>query len=121
MINLKPQIKQALERNQELVSLLGGNRIYQLTAPNKTEFPRITYFELVNRDAGFADDQSISSHIMFQISIWSDEAKHLSLLGNQIDLSMKSLGFSRIFSTDFYEEDTQIFHRPMRYRKLEVL
>ena len=28
MINLRPEIVQALENNQELVSLLGGKRVY---------------------------------------------------------------------------------------------
>ena len=28
MINLRPEIVQALENNQELVSLLGGRRVY---------------------------------------------------------------------------------------------
>lgn len=43
MINLRPEIVQALENNQELVSLLGGRRVYYRKAKNAEEFPRITF------------------------------------------------------------------------------
>ncbi|MBJ8026350.1 hypothetical protein JDS90_33850, partial [Bacillus cereus] len=52
MMNLRPEIVQALENNQELVSLLGGKRVYYRKAKHAEEFPRITFFELDNRPDG---------------------------------------------------------------------
>ncbi|PHG55644.1 tail completion protein gp17, partial [Bacillus toyonensis] len=71
MINLRPEIVQALENNQELVSLLGGKRVYYRKAKHAEEFPRITFFELNNRPDGFADNEESESEITFQIDIWS--------------------------------------------------
>ena len=42
MINLRPEIVQALENNQELV-FIGGKRVYYRKAKNAEEFPRITF------------------------------------------------------------------------------
>lgn len=114
MINLKPVVLQALESNQALLSLLGGKRIYQLVAPDAEEFPRVTFFELDNRDYSFADDTALSSEIKFQISVWSKGST--SAIAMEVDKTMKELGFQRYFATDLYEDDTKVFHKPMRYR-----
>lgn len=115
MINIKSEIVKALESNQELISLLGGKRIYQLKAPNSEEFPRVTYFELNNFDNDYADDTAISSDISYQFSIWTKNAAQLAPIGMQIDLTMKSLNFKRTSSIDMYEDDVGVFHRAMRF------
>ncbi|MED0676985.1 DUF3168 domain-containing protein [Aneurinibacillus thermoaerophilus] len=114
MINLKPKILQALESNQALVSLLGGKRIYQLVAPKPDEFPRVVFYEIDNKDGKFADDEAISSDIKIQVSVFSKGST--SAIAQEVDRTMKSLGFSRYASTDLYEEDTKVFHKPMRYK-----
>jgi hypothetical protein len=113
MINIKPEVLQALESNQALVSLLGGPRIYQQVAPNPDEFPRITFFEMANFDTTFADDQAIESEIHIQIDIWSKDST--SAIAQEVDRTMKSIGFKREASADLYEDDTKIFHKAMRY------
>ncbi|MFB5557315.1 DUF3168 domain-containing protein [Bacillus cytotoxicus] len=115
MINLRPVILQALEANQELVSLLGGKRIYYRKAKNATEFPRITFFELDNRPDGFADNKERESEILFQIDIWSKNST--TAIHQKVNEVMKSIGFSRYAVADLYEEDTQIFHYAMRFAK----
>lgn len=119
MINIKPKIAQALESNQALVSLLGGKRIYQLVAPNPDEFPRITFFEMDNIDDRFADDEAISSEIRIQIDIWSK--KSIPKIADEVDKTMKSLGFRRTASADLYEEDTKVFHKGMRYKTIQMI
>ena len=113
MINIKTEIVQALEGNPTLISLLGGNRIYQIKAPDATEFPRITFFQVDNFDSNFADDTAIASEILIQIDIWHKSST--TTIAQEVDKTMKSLGFRRTSSTDLYEEDTQIFHTVMRY------
>jgi hypothetical protein len=116
MMNLKPMILQALESNQALISLLGGPRIYQLVAPDPNEFPRITFFELVNMDSRFADDEAIASEIHFQIDVWSKEST--TAIAQEVDRTMKSIGFRRYSAADLYEEDTQVFHKGLRYKTM---
>ncbi len=113
MINLKPQIKNALESNDLLITLLSGPRIYQLKAPDADEFPRITFFEFDNFGSLFADDAEASSEIHIQIDIWSKEST--SAISDEIDNTMKKLDFARTSAVDLYEEDTKVFHKAMRY------
>ncbi|MBW3490574.1 DUF3168 domain-containing protein [Bacillus sp. FDAARGOS_1420] len=115
MINLRPEILQALENNQELVSLLGGKRVYYRKAKHAEEFPRITFFELDNRPSGFADNEEGESEITFQIDIWSKVST--TAIHQKVNAIMKSIGFSRYAVADLYEEDTQIFHYAMRFAK----
>lgn len=116
MINLKPQILLALKADLTLINLLGGSKIYQMKAPNATEFPRITFFEYENVGAVFADDTETSSEIFIQLDVWCKDSS-TSLISQRVDIVMKSLGFFRLSSQDLYEDnnDTQIFHKAMRY------
>lgn len=113
MINIKPEILQALQANATLLSLLGGNHIYQLVEPNADEFPRITFFEVTNTDEDYADDTAISSDILIQIDIWNKSST--SAIAIEVDKTMKTLSFQRTYAVDLYESDTQIFHKAMRY------
>lgn len=115
MINLKQEIYQALSSDSTLLSLLGGNRIYQIKAPDATEYPRVTFFELMNIASEFADDAEIQSNISFQVSVWTLNSSYLASIGNRIDQIMKGLDFRRNFSMDIYEDETKVFHRPMRF------
>lgn len=89
MINLRPDILQALENDQELVSLLGGKRIYYRKAKKAEEFPRITYFELDNRPDGFADNQEIESEILFQVDVWAKSST--TAIHQKVNETMKKL------------------------------
>ena len=113
--DVKSIVRAALLDNAALVALLGGHRIYQLRAPNASEQPRIDFFEVVNRDSEFADNQSIGSEIVMQISIFSSGST--SAIAGEVDRTMKSLGYFRTSAVDQYEPDTGLFHKPMRYRK----
>lgn len=119
MINLKPLVVSALESNQALISLLEGPRIYFMFAKDAEEFPRITYFELNNTDEDHADDTAISSRVSFQISIWTKYPAQLSPIALEVDRAMKNAGFYRTYTTDLFEEDTKVFHKPMRYSTIK--
>jgi hypothetical protein len=112
--DVKVTVRNALLANAALVALLGGKRIYQLSTSNATEYPRITFFEVVNRDSEFADDQSIASEIVMQIDVWSKGST--SAIAKEIDKTMKELGYFRMSAPDFYEEDTKVYHKAMRFR-----
>lgn len=114
MINLASDILQALEDDTALVELLGGKRIYRMTAPDAEEFPRITFFELDNTDVLHADDEAKGSLIYFQVDVWNKGAT--SAIAAEVDRVMKSLDFMRYSAPDLYEPDTGVHHKAMRYR-----
>lgn len=120
MINLKPAVLEALEENQTLVSLLGGKRIYQIKAPTASEYPRITFFEMTNFDDHYADDSALSSEIHMQIDIWSQDGK-TSAIAQEVDKTMKGLGFKRTSAIDLFEDDTKIYHKAMRYQTNRII
>jgi hypothetical protein len=114
MIDVKPQVYSALTNDNELVSLLGGKRVYQLKDPNATEFPRITFFEVTHFDSQFADDQSVAEQIELQIDIWTKG--NFNSIAAVVDRVMQANGFRLIGTTELYEDDTQVYHKAMRYR-----
>jgi Protein of unknown function (DUF3168) len=115
VINVKPLIISALDGNAELISLLGGPRIYFMVAPNADEFPRITYFELNNVDEDYSDDAPVSSRVSVQISIWTKDPAQISPIVQEVDETMKGIGFYRTSSIDMYEDDVKVFHKALKY------
>lgn len=118
MFNLKPAIVSALLGNPALISMLGkdsANRaaIYQQVSPDAMVFPRITFFELSNVDDTYMDDDVFSSEISVQIDIWSKGS--ISDIAVEVDNTMRSMGWKRFGSQDFFESDTLIFHKALRY------
>jgi hypothetical protein len=116
MINLKPTILQALQNDAALISLLAGQHIYQLMAPNATEFPRIVFWEYDNIGGTYADDVEADSEVYIQIDIACRD-QSTSAIAQEVDKVMKSIGFFRNASTDQYNDnnDTQIYEKHMRY------
>jgi hypothetical protein len=113
MENLRPIILQALTNDQTLLSLLGGAHIYSRIAPNSSELPRIIYFEYLNIDNSFADDEAVGSNIGFQLDIWSDE--DTTEIGQAVDDIMKGIGFARTYAIEEFDEEVRLFRFVMRY------
>jgi hypothetical protein len=113
-------VRSALLENAELLSHLGKDKygnvpIYQLAAGDPAKFPRITFFEVDNNDSEFADDKPIGSTVVVQIDVWN-QGGSTSAISGEVDKTMKMLGFFRSSGPDFYEDDTKVFHKALRYR-----
>lgn len=116
MINPKPEILAALEANTTLVGLMGGPQIYAIKAPKADEFPRITFFEIDNIGALYADDHEQGSTVYIQIDVWSKGST--SAIAEEVDKTMRGLGYGRSSAADLYEQDTQVYHKAMRYKTM---
>lgn len=113
MINLKPTILEALKDNPTLTTLLAGPKIYFQIAPQGVNAPYVTFYELTNFDSHYADDTAIASEIHIQISIFSPAST--TQITEQVDNTMKSIGFTRTSATDLYEGDTKLYHKALRF------
>lgn len=118
MIDLSPDIIQALEQDGEIVSRVGfdddGNtRIYQRNIPYPDRYPQITFFEITNFDSSYADDMPVESTVSYQVSIWT-RLSDVHLI-SAVDKAMKSLGFRRTSTYDDYEPDVEVYHKGLRY------
>lgn len=114
MIDLKSQVYQVLANDQELITLLGGKRVYQIAASDATVYPRVTFFELDNVDADYADDAPMSARVSIQVDVWSKG--NYSAIVQRVNELMESIGFVRYYSTDLYETDTGVYHKALRYQ-----
>jgi hypothetical protein len=113
MINVKTEVLTALQGDSALVALLGGSYIYQIRAPSGLA-KYVTFFELTNFDSEFADDTAVASEIHLQVDVWVVGGS-TSAIADQVDTTMKTLGFKRTGGADLYEEDTNIYHKALRY------
>lgn len=117
MISLKGAITTALISDSVLVTLLGGEFAYPVPAPDASQFPRITFFEVVNIDADSADDEVYSSRLIYQVDVWAKS--NPDPIAREVDRIMKSIGFSRSGGADLYEQETQVHHKALRFSILK--
>lgn len=115
MTDILLDIRTTLYANADLLALLGGKRVYKLKAPNPKEYPRIVLYEISTNDTDYMDDNPVSVDYTVQVSIFHKE-ETLALF-NAVDPIMKANDWRRIGNHEIYEEDEQIYHRPLRYRK----
>lgn len=113
MLNIKPLVVESLENNQALVNLLGGKKVFFMTTSEDTELPYITYHEIVNVDDTYYDNEAYSSEIQLVIDIWSYGST--TKIAQEVDKTMKSIGFKRLGAHDLYHEETGIHQKNMRY------
>jgi len=114
----KSELLQVLENSKEIESLVAGG-VHNLHAGDSTLFPRIIYTELQNSDGDYFDNKPTSAEVFFQVSIFCDSetVSFQTKIAKEVDKIMKSIDYARYDSTDLYEKEDKIFHKPMRYRK----
>lgn len=114
----KAELLNALESNDLLTQeVIGG--IHNKVAPEVDPFPRVVYQEIRNSDDDYADNESTSAVVAFQISIFCDEetVSKETKIAKEVDKELKSIGYKRYDSIDLFEDDTKRHHKAMRYRK----
>jgi hypothetical protein len=118
VIDLGGAIKNALESDAEILAVTGAEKVHRLKAPEGIESPYITFFEVVNDDGNYADNEPLSVSLVYQVDVWCD-ASHVSKLlplASGAERVMKAQGFSRLDAAEFYEKDTKLYHKAARYR-----
>lgn len=117
MINLKPQI---LEKLQE-ISNVEVSYFYPKNWNNIKTKPAISYYELDNSVSEKADDEEYSSNIAIEVDIWAKSPSKCSELAINVNSKMNELDFERTLALDLYEDETEIYHKTMRFEKEEIL
>jgi hypothetical protein len=77
------------------------------------ELTYITFFEYLQKSEAFADNIETSRGHYIQIDVWSKD--DYNDLVNSILYSMKQAGFKRTTETELYEEETQTYHKVLRF------
>ncbi len=117
MINLKPQILKKLKE----ISDVEVSYYYPQKWSNLDKMPAISYYEMDNSVSSRADDEEYSSNIAIQVDIWAKSSSKCSKLAIEVNDKMEELEFERTLATDLYEQETKIYHKTMRFEKIEIL
>ena len=117
MINLKPQIYEKLQE----ISNVEVSYFYPQKWTNLDSKPAISYYEMDNSMSSKADDEEYSSSIAIQIDIWAKSSSKCSSLAIEVNTKMEELDLERTLATDLYEQETNIYHKTMRFEKEEIL
>lgn len=117
MINLKPQILKKLEEIPDVEI----SYFYPEKWGNLDKKPAISYYELDNSMSSKADDEEYSSNIAIQVDIWAKIPSKCSKLAIEVNSKMENLEFERTLAVDLFEQETNIYHKTMRFEKEEIL
>lgn len=118
MIDLKPEIREALLNNAALVSLLGGKYVHFQVSPNATVKTYIILFEIGNVPDRYADDIEITSDVRFQLDIWTNG--YTGPIAAEVNQTMESLGFKRTAAIDDFDDVTKLYRKILRYKKIHI-
>jgi len=125
-------IEQAFDAKKELTKALVGSPVLKLevvggfhnrfaASPDgkPIPFPRIIFQELRNNDDNFQDNAATAANVGYQISVFTNHSTNTkeTLIAKEVDRVMKSIGYTRYDSVDLYENDTNLYHKAMRYEK----
>lgn len=73
----------------------------------------ITFFCYNEQGECWAENKEIATGIYVQVDIWSKT--DYTALEEQVKERMSAAGFSRTTCSDYYEPDTKIYHKAMRF------
>lgn len=111
MINIKKLVKDTLS-NTDILNLTTDKKVYFLHAENPTT-PYIEYEIFDENGEEWAENKEIATNYYVQVDIFSK--KDYTDLENKIKEVMTNADFSRSMCADLYENDTQLFHKAMRF------
>ncbi|PLR93192.1 tail completion protein gp17 [Bacillus sp. T33-2] len=73
----------------------------------------ITFFEFNQNGALHGDDSELKSRHSIQVDIWSKG--DYTTLAKQVKEKLIEAGFTRTMETEFFEADTKIYHKVLRF------
>ncbi|CUU45471.1 prohead protease [Clostridium beijerinckii] len=111
MVNIKKLVKDTLS-DAEILNLTADKKVYFLHANNPTS-PYIEYEFYDENGEEWAENKEIATNYYVQVDIFSKT--DYTNLENKIKEKMTNAGFMRSTSADLYENDTQLFHKAMRF------
>lgn len=92
-----------------------GYEVYWQLRP-KT-FPSLTFSFISESGQDFADDKELTTAIICQVDIWSKG--DYTEVAKQVKFKMREIEFFRSSEYDDFEEDTNIFHKVLRFNYLK--
>lgn len=90
---------------------------YEMALTSKTKTPCISYMELNNAMAESGDTIGYS-RISFQIKVWANDIKTLQHYAQEIDKTLRPLGWRRISSGELFDTNSTMMQKILTYEAL---
>lgn len=111
MVNIKKFMKDTLS-DSEILNLTADKKVYFLHA-NKPNTPYVEYEMFDENGQEWAENKEIATNFYVQVDIFSNT--DYTDLEDKIKEKLINAGFNRSMCADLYENDTQLFHKAMRF------
>ncbi|HBY19975.1 MAG: hypothetical protein A2Y24_06870 [Clostridiales bacterium GWE2_32_10] len=115
-MNIKQIVNDTLSNDEQLTNLIGQNKIWFIKAP-ATENPFITFFIYDEYGKLYTDDIEEKTEYKVQVDIWS-ETDYTEIEERVVEV-MENNNFTRASAQDFYEDDSNIYHKVLRYNYIK--
>lgn len=80
-------------------------------------FPRLTMFEMLNRNTEYADDKALMNTVDIRIDIWSRKNNLFELSAAVKECIEGAFTMCSVeLVSDMYEDDTNIYHKPINVK-----
>lgn len=81
-------------------------------------FPAISFFQYLEQGEAWAENKETDTGHYIQVDLWSKAPEYEDIAG-QIKAALENIEFFRTSAQDLYENDTNIFHKAMRFVNVE--
>ena len=105
---------------EKTLSSLDCTLVYQYPE-HFTNLPVISYYNVTECGAFFADNSECIQNGYVQVDIWSDVPKECGSLSIKVNDAMERDGWTREMSMDVPKKNDKIYHRTMRFQKYFTL
>lgn len=96
---------------KDTLSSLGVPVSFQKHSGSESAY--ITFFEYLQQGESYADNKEICIGHYLQVDVWSKD--DYTELVRRVLLAMIQAGFRRTTQTEIYEDDTQTYHKVLRF------
>lgn len=114
----KRELFQELKAHEELAELCKGG-FHDRLADSDANLPRVVYTRTSNIPTGHADNKPSQYDVRFILSVYTDKQNVVleSRIEEILDQIMINLHYLKYDDNDHYEEETELFHKALRYEK----
>lgn len=92
---------------------------YEMTLTSKTKTPCISYMELNNYSS--TQGETIGySRLSYQIKVWGNDLAELQKYALQIDVVLRSLGWTRTACRELYDPQSTMIQKIMTFEALAL-
>lgn len=105
---------------EKTLSAVGYKLVYQYPEAF-CKLPVISYYNLAEKGAFYADNSECIQNGYVQVDIWSNVPKECADISIKVNSAMEKDGWTRELSMDVPKKNDKIYHRTMRFQKYFTL